>query len=296
MESNEYIRLFTESSEDMGIMFESYKDIPEIIRNFMSLVESNIEELIKNPKNSNINMNEQIVEFKNSITREFQPSSIVISEIPKTHKMIKGFRKDLDHILDRLAKLKNRVSFGGNFVRAILLRPKVYSKNIESEAYDNINTSIRNIDRSLDWIEKVMIDLYNMVDQDLNILTIVYRIYAKRKIYEGGDSIHSPHEDYKIPNLTLNQQSSLHETIQESLNWIEDFVRDEEFRENAYNMMINLENPNSLMMWMRNNIKYGWKSMEDNKVHGTGEEDDENYFFESRYRNRPHRRRQTDET
>ena len=75
-------------------------------------------------------------------------------------------------------------------------------------------------------------------------------------------------------------QIDINKEIQESMNWIDQFVHDEEFRENSYNVMIELKDPHQLMTWMRSNIRYGWKSMEDNRVHGTGESDDENYFFQ----------------
>ena len=57
------------------------------------------------------------------------------------------------------------------------------------------------------------------------------------------------------------------ESIAESLDWINQFVHDEEFRENAYTMMIERNNVNELMVWMQNNIHHGWRSSEDNKIH-----------------------------
>ena len=98
---------------------------------------------------------------------------------------IKEYRNDVDDLLNRLAKLKNKTSFGGNWYRFGINRPKTYSKDINNDDHETINRNIRNVDRALDWVEKIIIDLYNMIDQDLNILTIVDKIYGKQHIYES---------------------------------------------------------------------------------------------------------------
>lgn len=263
MNNPESLRIFTESSEDMGLLYDSYKHFPTLINDFMQVIEDSISKLINDPENSRIDLTDEIKQFKTDINVEFKHSPINMREIRSMRKAIKNFRRELDYILDRLSKLKNRVSFGGNFIRAILLRPKVYSKEINYDAYEAINVSIRNVDRSLDWIEKIIIDLYNMSDQDLNILTIVDKIYRRKHIYEAGYS----------------DRKSLKDTITESFNWIDNFVHDVEFRENSYNTMIELRDPHALMTWMRSNIKYGWKSLEDGKIHGTNENEDVIYFF-----------------
>ena len=81
--------------------------------------------------------------------------------------------------------------------------------------------------------------------------------------------------DYKIDNI---------ESINESLNWIEQFTHDEEFRENSYNIMIELDNPNALLVWMNANIRYGWRFKEDNKVYGTNDNNSDGNFFYNHYR------------
>ena len=57
-----------------------------------------------------------------------------------------------------------------------------------------------------------------------------------------------------------------------------DLFHDEEFRESHYNTMIELSTPHELFTWMRNNIRYGWRSNEDHKKHGTGADDSLEYF------------------
>lgn len=186
MNDFENLRIFTETTESMGTLYESYKDLSKIVSNFLDKVESNINSLLKDPTNVEIDLKDEINNFKKDIDKKFTPSPININNISSTKKMIKTYRSEIDKILDKLAKMKNKTSFGGNFIRSIALKPKVYSKEIDNDNYDIINKNIRNVDRALDWIEKIVIDLYNMIDQDLNILTIVDKVYAKKHIYECG--------------------------------------------------------------------------------------------------------------
>lgn len=135
--------------------------------------------------------------------------------------------------------------------------PKRYPSHFRSyfteEGYKMFNIKVYPLlEKYLD-IDKIKIETF------IDIPNIVYR------------------DEYQVI-VDSNSNISI-ETIRESFNWIDNFVHNEEFRENSYNMMIELNDPNALMTWMRNNIKYGWRSSEDNKIHGTGEEDDENYFF-----------------
>ena len=78
-----------------------------------------------------------------------------------------------------------------------------------------------------------------------------------------------------------NLNESVLNEITESLDWINAFTNDEEFRENTYNIMIELDNPNSLMIWMKSNIKYGYRSIDDNKLHDPSEDAQ---YFSNNYR------------
>lgn len=205
----EEFRIFTESSEDIGILYYSYRSIKDHIDNLLGKVEGNIKKFLKDPKNYKIDTREDINEFKNKTSKKITPAAIDINNINKIKKTIKKYKSDLDDIITRYAKIRNRVSFGGNYYRAILKRPKVYSKEIDYDAYDAINRNIRNIDRALDWVEKIIIDLSNMVDQDLNILSIVGKVYVKTHIYEDTDQsekgFSSGHfSEYKESLSTIN--------------------------------------------------------------------------------------------
>lgn len=185
MIENENMHIFTESSEELGIMFNSYKGLYKIIGDFLDLVKNSIDSLLKNPTKVKIDLKSDIDKFKKDIDKKITPSEINIKKISSMKSEIKEYRNDVDDLLNRLAKLKNKTSFGGNWYRFGINRPKTYSKDINNDDHETINRNIRNVDRALDWVEKIIIDLYNMIDQDLNILTIVDKIYGKQHIYES---------------------------------------------------------------------------------------------------------------
>lgn len=184
MDKYDNLRIFTETNENIGIVFNQYKDIPDKIDEFLDMLEEKAKILVKDPTSVTIDLREDINEFKEFIDRDFEPEAIEVYNIKYMKNEIKSLRDDLDRILNRYKKIKDSIAFGGDYLRAILFRPKVYSKDIDEEKYDIINRNIRNVNRGLDWVEKVIIDLYNMIDQDLNILTIVNKVYVKTNIYE----------------------------------------------------------------------------------------------------------------
>lgn len=84
------------------------------------------------------------------------------------------------------------------------------------------------------------------------------------------------------------------ESIDKQLEWIERFVYDDEFRSNngfiyeqtesenkiepGIDLLYNKSTPEELLKFM-DYIQYGWYSTNDNEIHGTGDEDDEDYFY-----------------
>ena len=207
-----------ESNEDMGILYDSYEPILGITEEFLNLVSNETNKLIKHPTSEKNNLNNEIKKFKSDTSCKMKASQIDLNKITMTVKKVKKFKSDLDSLLRDFIKVKDKLSFGGNYMRAVIKRPKVYSKEIDNEKYEIINNNIRNINRAMDWIEKVIIDLYNLADQDLNILTIVNRIYNKRHIYESlpnGIKITEDVADSVIPMLPGN-----HAPVTEATPWI----------------------------------------------------------------------------
>ena len=195
-------RLFTEASNNIGIMYKSYKEIPDYINIFLNVIEDNIKEIIKNPKDTNIDMNDDIKKFKTAIDKKFEPEAIKISDVKKIQSDVRNLQKNLDNILTRMSKLKNKISFGGNYLRACIIRPKVYNKDADSEGYTLINNNLRTINRAMDWCEKILIDLFNMADQDDNTLIMIDKLYRRHKIYESTDILDEVIDDNLINTIT----------------------------------------------------------------------------------------------
>lgn len=77
--------------------------------------------------------------------------------------------------------------------------------------------------------------------------------------------------------------------IKESLEWIENFANDDVSWKHEYQqlpiiesveILNNISTPLELLKFM-DQIQYGWYSQEDQKIHGTGEEDNEEYFYKN---------------
>ena len=134
---NEDLRIFTETSENLGLLYNSYKDLPEIINKFLKVSEDAVDKLLEDPKNNRIDLKNDISKFKNDINKKFEPSPIQMNKIKSLKQSISSIRSTLDKILNKYAKLRNRVSFGGNYLRAIVKRPKVYSKEVDYDSYSH---------------------------------------------------------------------------------------------------------------------------------------------------------------
>lgn len=220
----EYTGIFTESSEDIGLLYSEYKDMKDDVTKLLEKIEDKIKFFLKDPKNYVINLKDDIDQFKKSTGRKLSPKEIDIRGVKSQKKEIKDFKNDLDKILKKYSSMKDKIAFGGNYFRAILKRPKVYSKEIDYDAYESINRNIRNIDRAMDWIEKVLMDLYNMADHDLNVLTLVGEVYAKRRIYESFDPSRIPRPDTDdvydliIATSRYNPEEAKIKTITDAVN------------------------------------------------------------------------------
>lgn len=212
--------IFIESSEVMGLIYKNYKHLPDIIKAFMSNINDKIKILISEPDSEVIDLSKDIRKFKEDIDIKGKPEEIYKDEIPMYKKDLKQIRSSIDDILSTLVKSKNKIAFGGNYFRAIIRKPKVYSKDIDSDKYEIINNNIRNINRAFDWVEKIVIDLYNLVDQDSNILTIIERIYLKKGIYESNTN--KPAQGIKYMTENMNDEDA--NIISENFNYIECFI------------------------------------------------------------------------
>ncbi len=182
----EYESIFVESSEELGILYKSYKPVLAHLNHFITTIENTAKKLNDDPSSVDIDLSVSIKKFKEDIVVEKNPEPIKIGLIKDTNNVLKKFKSDLDECLERYAATKKSVKYGGSSLSAIRNRPKVYSKEINPETYEKIGKIIRDVNRSLDWVEKCIIDLYSLVDQDLDLLNIINRVYVKNKIYENA--------------------------------------------------------------------------------------------------------------
>lgn len=185
---DEIISIFTESSEDKGIVFQSYQFLNKRINDFLDIVSKHIDEVQKDPVSYQCDISDDINKFKSDINVDYHPEAIAIGDIKGWRNKIKSFRNESNNILKKYSSLRYKMAPGGDLIHGIIFRSKMYSTEINSESYDHINKNIRNIGRALDWVEKILIDLFNMIDQDLNLLTIIDVTYNKNRIYESSDN------------------------------------------------------------------------------------------------------------
>ena len=186
---DDYVSIFTEATEDMGIQFDSYELLLSQTNSFLDTVEKFIGKLNNDPTNVDMDLSDDIKNYKAKALVKCKAKPIELKKIKMMMKKLTSYQTELSSTLQRFAKLKDKIAYGGDFRRAIIKRPKVYSKEISEEAYSKINEGIRTANRAMDWVEKVIIDLHNLVDQDLNILEIVDTVYNRTKIFES----------YKLP-------------------------------------------------------------------------------------------------
>lgn len=182
--------IFVESSETQGLLYDRYHKLPDIINSFLDQISTDIKiaERRELPDEGNENgISSKLEQFKRSVEVDMRyPEPIEVDDIRTTRKKILNVKLSTDKILDRLGQLRRRFKFGQNWISGILVKPKVYQKDTDENFQIRVNRFMRDIGRSMDWAEKVTVDLMNLADQDLNILSLVSKVYY-RKFFEFGD-------------------------------------------------------------------------------------------------------------
>lgn len=177
--------VYLESSTELGLVYDRYKDIPKVINKFMDEIEKDLDYAIKKKVKEDYSINDRLKKFKDDCKMEMKsPKPIDVKHIGKLRTMIKKTRGEIDRCLIRLGILRKKSKYGDNFIHGILFKPKVYTNDIENESHENVNKFVRGISRALDWIEVVQLDIMNMCDSDLNLLSLVDKVYF-RKIIES---------------------------------------------------------------------------------------------------------------
>lgn len=122
-------------------------------------------------------------------------------------------------------------------------------------------------------------EFYLMEECEVKIEENFNKIYQHIQERTGINLFESTIED-DVPNEAPSDPMSV---IRESMEFIERFIQDDLFREsftvnNTRDLMNKIKTPEQLMQWM-DCIKYGWID-KSGKVCGTGENDDENHFYD----------------
>jgi hypothetical protein len=194
---NQYVKdfpiLFMESNEHVGLLYNRYKFIPNEIDLFMNLLDHQILKLKKGEEVGCVEIRETLERFNNTCKINVNnPDLIDIPDVKYMRQILVDFRKNVNRLFNRYYKQRDRAT-PSTGLKGILSRPKIHSMHDE-ESYIRINNEIRIINRSLDWIEKVLFDLLNLVNQDINVLSVIQKVYFSEK-YEWDNK-----DDDEDPN------------------------------------------------------------------------------------------------
>ena len=194
----ENISLFVESNEELGILYNGYSPIADKVKKFLDLIEFNINKFDHNTKEYKVDLRSDINEFKKVVNSKIYPEELEVKEVSKYILLVKKFQNELDKLLKQYADLKDKMSFGGSLYRNKIKKPKALEPKNDPEAYKNISISLNNINRALDWAEKCLLDLFNLADQDMNLLTLLDKVYVKQHIFEGKELPHGVYDENEI--------------------------------------------------------------------------------------------------
>ncbi len=178
--------IFVESNEELGLMYKSYKDIPSIVEKFMDFIHNTIDYALKKgiPQDD---IDSKLKEFKSNVRLNMiKPQEVKINDLNSMIEKIKSCRNDVNVLLDTLGKIRKKFRFGDNLIYGIIIKPKIYRNSIDDNELAAVNKYMISASKSLDWIEKVILDLMNMCNQDLNLASVMEKIYF-RECHETSD-------------------------------------------------------------------------------------------------------------
>lgn len=154
----------------------------------------------------------------------------------------------------------------------------------------------------IDGLKHAVLEIYKK-DNDINSHKYDGIVFSTLSNYRCGMSLGEYVESWRLQDDHLINESSddIKTVISESVKWIENFANSDKFQKKAmmeasnawrhefiaewtnpadrlFHNMQGISIPMQLFKFM-NKIKYGWISGDDGQIHGTGEAEDENYFF-----------------
>lgn len=178
----DYVSIFVESNENLGLLFNSYlKQIESTIK-FIDLLKESIDKLNDNPLEKIDYIKDKLNDYKKLMNFKPKPEPIEVSKLKVIDNQVKKAKSNLLKALNDLSKCKKALSFLKVFN---FNNDKIFIKNIKNENdYQIINDNLRSLSFCIDYTEKYLLDLLNLTDQDNNILMILDVMYAKNHILE----------------------------------------------------------------------------------------------------------------
>lgn len=198
--------IFVESTASQGLLYNRYHKIPDIVNDFLDDIDKAIKEITKDDTKE-LDLNEKLNNFKSNVNINMDnPDPVNISNIKSQRNKCKECKDEVLNILNRLGSIKKNTKYGNNYLNGILSKPKVYNKDNK----ENVNSSIRQINRCLDWCEKVILDLLNLTDQDMNLLCVIQKVYYKVLFenFNNGDLLSECIDDHYESFLSYNDNDS----------------------------------------------------------------------------------------
>lgn len=195
--------IFMESSETLGLLYDRYYKLPPKIDDFLDMIEHAIDAADRKgvPDTKEMNMQEKLNKFKKLVEIDVKvPEPIDLDEIKSIREDVKSIHNKAEALLTRMGVLRRKFRFGSNWIKGILIKPKVYSNDIKEDAQIKVNQFMRDVGRCMDWAEKITIDVMNLASQDLNILSLAQKVYFKR-LYEAVEEFD---EETDIMDATID--------------------------------------------------------------------------------------------
>ena len=186
-ELNSIPSIFVESNEERGLLIDSYIPIIDELEDLIERTESAAGIYRKDPERDISWINRYIDKFKDAMSNlKLVPEEIDSSRVGRLIAQVKREKDRINKLLRQYGDIKNSVKLGNNWFNAIGIKPKTYVNwQRDPERYEKVNASNRCIHRALDWIEKYILDVYNLVTQDENLLSLVDAVYHRHHLYES---------------------------------------------------------------------------------------------------------------
>lgn len=181
--------IFIESTVEQGLLYQRYANIPQIVDKFIEIVDKAVDHANKVGIEGyeKFDLSTKLEKFKSDVKIEMKdPMPINVQKLKSTKSSVNAVKNEAIQLLNKLGNMRKKSRFGDNYIKGVIIKPKIFHDTIDDNTHTKVNSFLRQINRSMDWIEKVILDLMNLADQDNNLLTLVSTVYH-RKIFEDVD-------------------------------------------------------------------------------------------------------------